>query len=82
MLKPLEIPVTRMNRLDDLPNDPHLAAVGFFERYDHPDAGAYVGLKPPVTFSATPATVRRHPPKLGEHTAEVLAELDGREVPS
>ena len=79
LLKPLNIPVVRMNRLDDLPNDPHLAAVGLFERYEHPEAGAYIGLRPPVGFSATPSTVRRHPPKLGEHTAEVLTELSGRE---
>jgi glutaryl-CoA transferase len=30
----------------------------------------------PVRFSATPASIRRPPPLLGEHTAEVLAELD------
>jgi formyl-CoA transferase len=26
-------------------------------------------------MSGTPQQVRRHPPRLGEHTAEVLAEL-------
>ena len=75
ILKPLHIPVTRMNRLDDLPNDPHLSAVGLFERYEHPEAGGYVSLRPPVKFSATPANIRRHPPRLGEHTAEVLSEI-------
>ena len=29
----------------------------------------------PFKFSDTPATVRRHPPRWGEHTAEVLAEI-------
>ncbi len=76
LLKPLQIPVVKMNRLDDLPTDPHLEAVGLFERYEHPQAGAYVGLRPPVTYSATPANVRLHPPRLGEHTDEVLAELE------
>jgi crotonobetainyl-CoA:carnitine CoA-transferase CaiB-like acyl-CoA transferase len=75
LLKPLHIPVTRTNRLDELEDDPHLAAVDLFERYEHPQAGAYVGMRPPVRFSATPANVRRHPPRLGEHTAEILAEL-------
>jgi crotonobetainyl-CoA:carnitine CoA-transferase CaiB-like acyl-CoA transferase len=74
LLKPLEIPVTRTNRLEDLQGDPHLAAVGLFERYEHPEAGAYVSLKPPLNFSSTPANIRRHPPRLGEHTLEVLAE--------
>ena len=76
LLKPLNIPVVRMNRLDELPTDPHLAAVGLFERYEHPEAGAYVNMRPPVAYGATPANIRRHPPRLGEHTAEVLAELD------
>jgi crotonobetainyl-CoA:carnitine CoA-transferase CaiB-like acyl-CoA transferase len=79
LLKPLQIPVVRMNRLDDLPADPHLAAVGLFERYEHPEAGGYFSLRPPLNFSATPANIRRHPPKLGEHTEEVLAEIEGEE---
>jgi len=28
----------------------------------------------PVNFSASPASIRRHPPQLGEHSVEVLAE--------
>jgi len=76
LLKPLHIPVVKMNRLDDLQADPHLAAVGLFERYEHPDAGPYVSLRPPVLYSATPANIRRHPPRLGEHTEELLAELE------
>jgi crotonobetainyl-CoA:carnitine CoA-transferase CaiB-like acyl-CoA transferase len=75
LLKPLQIPVTRMNRLDDLPADPHLSAVGLFARYEHPEAGAYRTLRPPVKYSATPANIRRHPPRLGEHTEAILAEL-------
>jgi crotonobetainyl-CoA:carnitine CoA-transferase CaiB-like acyl-CoA transferase len=76
LLKPLQIPVVKMNRLDDLQADPHLEAVGLFERYEHPDAGPYVSLRPPVTYSVTPANIRRHPPRLGEHTDELLAELE------
>jgi crotonobetainyl-CoA:carnitine CoA-transferase CaiB-like acyl-CoA transferase len=80
LLKPLQIPVARMNRLDELLDDPHLAAVGLFERYQHPQAGAYLAMRSPLRFSATPANIRRHAPRLGEHTAEVLAELE-RDAP-
>lgn len=75
LLMPLSIPIVKMNRLDDLQNDPHLQAVGFFERHDHPSAGPYFALRPPVRFGATPANIRRHPPRLGEQTREVLGEL-------
>ena len=30
---------------------------------------------PPLKLTDHPATVRRHPPDLGEHTGEVLEEL-------
>jgi crotonobetainyl-CoA:carnitine CoA-transferase CaiB-like acyl-CoA transferase len=74
-LAPLAIPVIKMNRLDDLQEDPHLKAVGLFERYEHPHAGGYFAVRAPVKYSVTPANIRRHPPMLGEHTNEILAEL-------
>jgi crotonobetainyl-CoA:carnitine CoA-transferase CaiB-like acyl-CoA transferase len=75
ILKPLSIPVVKTNTLDDLAHDPHLNAVGFFQEYEHPDIGRYRLMKPPVKFAASPSNLRRHPPKLGEHTDEVLAEF-------
>ncbi|HEX7775560.1 MAG TPA: CaiB/BaiF CoA-transferase family protein [Parvibaculum sp.] len=75
VLVPLSIPAVKMNRLDDLQDDPHLKAVDFFQRYEHPHAGPYFALRPPVRFGGTPANIRRHPPRLGEQTREVLAEI-------
>ncbi len=75
ILKPLSIPVVKTNQLDDLPDDPHLKAVEFFQTYDHPEVGAYRLMKPPVKFAKTPSNLRRHPPQLGEHTDEVMAEF-------
>lgn len=49
-------------------------------RMDHP-AGEVVTLANPVKLSDTPASVGRRPPRLGEHTDEVLMEL-GLEVAS
>jgi formyl-CoA transferase len=42
---------------------------------EHPTAGTVRALAAPIRLSATPASVRRVPPRLGEHNREVLAEL-------
>ena len=78
LLEPRQVPVVRLNRLENLQDDPQLEAVGLFERYEHPDAGAYTALRPPVKFSATPSNIRRHPPRLGEHTDALIAEVEGK----
>lgn len=81
LLRPLNIPVAPVNRLHDLFDDPHLAAVELFERYDHPRAGAYNAIRSPLRYARTPANIRRHPPELGEHNDELFAEAKrlGRE---
>jgi crotonobetainyl-CoA:carnitine CoA-transferase CaiB-like acyl-CoA transferase len=75
LLKPLSIPIVRTNRLDDLPADPHLQAVDFFGRYEHPELGPYNVMKPPVRFTGSPSNIRKHPPRLGEDTQAVRAEM-------
>jgi crotonobetainyl-CoA:carnitine CoA-transferase CaiB-like acyl-CoA transferase len=44
--------------------------------YDHPVAGRIRQPRPAARFDKTPAAINRHAPVLGEHTAELLAELD------
>jgi crotonobetainyl-CoA:carnitine CoA-transferase CaiB-like acyl-CoA transferase len=41
----------------------------------HPSAGAYRVIPSPARFSATPTTLRRPAPHIGQHTREVLAEV-------
>lgn len=71
----LDVPGMPLNTLDDLFDDPHLEAVDFFHTTDHPVEGEVVNLAPPVRFSDSPSSIRRHAPSLGEHTAEVVDEL-------
>jgi formyl-CoA transferase len=42
-----------------------------------PGAGAYRFVASPITMSRAPVSLQRVPPRLGEHTAEVLATLAG-----
>ena len=60
------IPVMRANSLDDVLNDPHLEAVDFFELHEHASEGTWRTTRPPLRFSRTPASIRRHPPQPGE----------------
>ena len=71
-----DIPVMPMMKLDDLLTDPHLAATGAWLDMDHPLEGRLRQLRPPVRMSDTPTGLFRPAPRLGEHTAQVLAELD------
>jgi formyl-CoA transferase len=56
-------------------DDPHTHARHMVETVEHPVEGTVRTLGFPVKLSATPALVRRPPPLLGEHTAEVLADV-------
>lgn len=71
-LKPLSIPIARVNSLEDLFVDPHLAAVGMFVQHEHPSEGTINQVQPPVRFSRTPCAIKRLAPRLGEHSHEVL----------
>jgi crotonobetainyl-CoA:carnitine CoA-transferase CaiB-like acyl-CoA transferase len=55
--------------------DPHTRARHMVEEIDHPVAGTVRTLGFPLKMSETPLRVRRAPPLLGEHTAEILREL-------
>ena len=70
-----DIPWSPAHSVEDLLKDPHLEAVDFFQMSEHPTEGTLRLMRQPVRFSATPASIYRHPPTLGEHTREVLAEF-------
>jgi len=70
------VPCMPVNQLHQLEDDPHFAAVGLLEVAEHPSEGSYRVIRDPITFASDPSpTLRRHAPRVGEHTAEVLAEL-------
>jgi crotonobetainyl-CoA:carnitine CoA-transferase CaiB-like acyl-CoA transferase len=75
LFEPTSVPVNKVNTLEELVVDPHLVDTGFWKIVDHPTEGQVRQPGFPVNFSATPASVdRRHAPRLGEHTREMLRE--------
>jgi crotonobetainyl-CoA:carnitine CoA-transferase CaiB-like acyl-CoA transferase len=74
VLERADIPVQRMNSIDDIVHDPHLAAIGYFETVEHPSEGRLRSMKVPSEWSESVPAYRRHAPRLGEHTREALAE--------
>ena len=54
--------------------DPHLAAIGYFREVEHPSEGRIRSMAVPSEWTESPPEYRRHAPRLGEHTREVLRE--------
>lgn len=65
----------KVNTYEDLPKDPQILHNGIIKEIDHPVAGKFKAIGTPIEFSATPPTIRRTPPALGEHNEEILREL-------
>lgn len=53
-----DVPCSPVNTLDDLLDDPHLKATGFFAPVDHPSEGRLLNVGHAVKFSRTPAGTR------------------------
>ena len=71
-----DIPFSLVNKLEDLPNDPHLQSVDFWQVVDHPTEGRLRMPRNPLGMSASPPAITRLPPRLGEHSAEILRECN------
>ena len=74
LLRELNIPAAPLRSTDDLFDNEHLNAIGFFETVPSPYGDiTYPGV--PTWFSKTPGHVAGYSPALGENTHEVLSEL-------
>ena len=70
-----EIPVGRVNRRDQVADDPQVKALGILEEVVHPRGGEMRMPRSPIQFSKTPSKGRLSSPELGQHTVEILSEL-------
>ncbi|MEV4733266.1 CoA transferase [Saccharopolyspora sp. NPDC049426] len=72
------IPVGPVLRLDEAADDPYVREGHLLDLAEHPTEGSYRQVGVPIQFSATPASIRLHPPIPGQDTDAVFTELDER----
>ena len=76
-LEAAQVPCGPINDLAQVFADPQVLHRGMVATLSHAAAGEVRVVANPVRFSATPARSERAPPRLGEHTDEVLGGLLG-----
>jgi glutaryl-CoA transferase len=75
----LQVPCGPVNRIDQVFDDPQVKHRGMRVRVDYPgsDTGTVDLIGSPIRLSETPVRYRRAPPRLGQHTDEILREVLG-----
>ena len=76
-LEALKIGCGPINRLSDVFADPHVVARNMVVEMAHGSGATVKVVANPVKLSETPADYRLPPPRLGEHTDQVLSEQLG-----
>ena len=70
-----DVPVARVNSLDEMLNDPQIAQQEALCHVEHPVAGSMRIANTPFQFEGQSALPVLHAAELGQHSAEILKEL-------
>jgi len=68
--------VALVNDIAEMIEDPQIKHRGLIAEIDHPTEGRLRQIAPTIKLSATPGAIGSHPPRLGEHTREILKSVD------
>lgn len=74
-LDTLDVPVARVNSLEDIVNDPQIIEQGALHQIEHPVAGTMRIANTPFQFEGQGALPAMHAAELGQHSTEILKEL-------
>ena len=69
------IPTTRVNRIDQILDEPQVREREMIVEVDVAGVGPIRMAAPPIHFSETPGAIRLPPPRLGEHSRDILREI-------
>ena len=69
------VPHGHVNGPDELVRDPQVVHNRLLAEVEHPAAGRLLLPRPVAAFGDAPREIRRPPPRLGEHGAEILDEI-------
>jgi len=69
------VPCAPVNTLKQAFSHEHMAASGMIQAMKHPELGEIHVTGVPFHFSRSGGDLRRLPPQLGEHTAEILRDV-------
>jgi len=75
LLENNDVPARAVSDMSDVFSHPQVEARDMHQQIDHPTVGTIDMPGSPMNLSRTPATIRHHPPELGEHTEELLIDL-------
>ena len=70
------IPASTIQSIDQVVDDPQVQAAEMFPAVDHPDIAGYRDVSLPVRLDGQRLRADRMPPAAGEHTVELLEELE------
>ena len=72
LLRAHGVPAAPIHSVASAVKDPQAIASGMLRRADHPHVAGYVDVPSPLRWNGQRATLRRFPPRLGEHQGDVL----------
>lgn len=71
-----DVPFTRFRTLDELADDPQIRHNGNLRARTHASAGPLIEARPAPLFGGTPLTMTGDAPTVGQHTREILGEIN------
>ena len=77
LLRANRIPTNRVRTIEEVVNEENTKVRGLLSTIELPGLGQVTAQNTAVKFSRTPAAIQRVPPRIGEHTIEILGELLG-----